>query len=395
MDARDRTVILLGAGASSASAHCLPVMKGFFQEACGIKPTPELKTGLEWLYGRETQPEDMNLEEVIAFLDMSEQHREGATFKELDATDHLVRLRRELDRFLRRRLTVESPWHSLDPHSVGYGQTPRKFGDSLHSALFDAHLRRDNDTFRINTLVTLNYDLVADYALRCLETWRSWRRSGGVLPSRMELQAILRGTRRSPEHWDANTTPPGWYLKLHGSLDWVSCLNPACPHGRRCFSVEFDRQPGHDDWYGVGVLPADYNQSLPCVCGHAYRLVIVPPTYAKRYEGMPMIEREWRLAVQQLQGAKRVIVVGVSFAPSDVRLAWLVRYGLLGASADGIQIDLVYRCQDNADPMEHDVYARARALVPHATIRPFPNGLRAYLESEGLLEQWNKRSADA
>ena len=107
---------------------------------------------------------------------------------------------------------------------------------------------------------------------------------------------------------------------------------------------------------------------------------------AKAYRRYPTIEAQWRIAVEQLQEADRVVIVGLSFAPSDVRLTWLMRYGLrkFGARA----IDVVY-CRSEHDPkkpLEHAVVRRVKDFAPKAKVNPHADGFAEHLADTGAAD---------
>ena len=108
----------------------------------------------------------------------------------------------------------------------------------------------------------------------------------------------------------------------------------------------------------------------------------------KEYERVPTIALQWRIAVSEMERAKRVVVVGLSFAPSDVRLAWLIRHGL--REFDG-SIDLAYvkSREDPIEPSGHALVQRAKSLAPSADVKPNPKGFKAYLEATELLDRWD------
>src|SRR5215472_15748571 len=80
----------------------------------------------------------------------------------------------------------------------------------------------------LDTILSLNYDLVCDHALKEVEkqeqvTWltsRSWK-----------MDALLGNYSYAtgPMALFTHEEQRGFYLKLHGSLDWLICSNERCP----------------------------------------------------------------------------------------------------------------------------------------------------------------------
>ena len=64
---------------------------------------------------------------------------------------------------------------------------------------------------------------------------------------------------------------------------------------------------------------------LCSLCGSPLVNVIVPPTMNKSFEKFPKLGLLWSLAYRELNKADRVVIFGVSFAPSDYYLRWLFK----------------------------------------------------------------------
>lgn len=109
----------------------------------------------------------------------------------------------------------------------------------------------------------------------------------------------------------------GLFLKPHGSLNWFRCSNPACPTVRS-FVFNHDVQ----ECLSWSVSP----QWATCAnCGAKTSPLIVPPIARKRITEDPVIRNVWGLARRKLQFAKKLVVIGFSFAPGDFFAEWLLR----------------------------------------------------------------------
>ena len=100
------------------------------------------------------------------------------------------------------------------------------------------------------------------------------------------------------------------------------------------------------------------------------------------YDAVPGIALQWRLAAEQLLRARKVVIIGVSLAPSDARLSWLLQYGLNDAR-ERVDVDLVYY---NGGRRDIPIEQRAARLMPHAHIRRCRQGFEQYLRDEGILQ---------
>ena len=73
-----RTVVMLGAGASAGSTFSLPVMKGFFDPNGKTPISCSLKKELRHIYGDDVDLRTVNVEDVFAFLEITNHYRQGA-----------------------------------------------------------------------------------------------------------------------------------------------------------------------------------------------------------------------------------------------------------------------------------------------------------------------------
>ena len=175
-------------------------------------------------------------------------------------------------------------------------------------------------------------------------------------------------------------TALGYYLKLHGTLNWRHCPRTGCPNSTRCHNISAD----------IDAVAQHIDPNTPCrICGSHLRMAIVPPTFTKDYERMPGIALMWRLAAQELRRARKVIIVGVSLAPSDARLGWLLQYGL-NDRPGLVNIDLVYLGEPGRDDEGYQPHTvledRLTDLVPFADVSFYPNGFEPYLIEKGIID---------
>lgn len=285
-----QTVLLLGAGTSAASKFALPTMRGFFTES-SLASFPELRDFLTWFFATGTLV-DWNLEEVMAYLDL-QRVREGVWLDE-PPTPGAEGLYRQLLSYVTGRLSTD------ESHC------------ELHVQLFRFLGPRDS-------IITINYDLVADRALEQIDP-RDPRHGGLPEYSRLAKVSGLLG------HLDLLVGPPpslldrerqqGFYLKLHGSLDWLYCPTAGCYNNANIF-------------HSGGSLPAirlGQGPGLPCrVCGSTLRMFIVPPVARKHIDDRGRLAFLWNLAWRELIDADRIVIVGMSLPPTDFELRWLLR----------------------------------------------------------------------
>lgn len=281
----EKTVVLLGAGASYASDFHLPVMRGFWPSFADL-PSP-LAEFLAWLYPNGEA--ECNLEEALAYLELA---RDRASTWALPMTPSGVHpdqcYSTALDDVRSRLLTPP-------------GKTCAQ-----HVNLF--HALEPGDT-----VITMNYDLIADEALKVVEI-----PSGSRLGKLKSLIGTPNFIGVDPPSLLPHERQTGFYLKLHGSLDWLRCRAPACPNHNRLFPVR------------VQEMDAEQSPGSPCrLCGAALEVFIVPPMASKRVDQRGRLGFLWNLAMRELMSASQVITVGLSLAPSDFELRWLLQASTL------------------------------------------------------------------
>lgn len=224
---------------------------------------------------------------------------------------------------------------------------------------------RDQDGV-LPTVISLNYDLIADNTMFHLEEQSSGRVPDYGCEIATEAYKIhLRGAQ---------------LLKIHGSLNWLYC--PGCHRldvgmsgsgmafvKTRGFSKVMDelyREIQLGNWYGC--------TSKPCLtCGTPVRPVIVTPTQLKDYRN-PYLARVWYLAENALREAQRAIFVGYGLPDDDLHVIYLLKRGL--RHLDPRNITVVEYGGHSLD--QSAVGKRYRALFSR-DIQWFPDGFESYV----------------
>jgi len=331
-----KTVYFLGAGASKGSDFGLPVMNKFFKEF--DEEEFEILTG----YLEKTFPgqsiEKLNLEEVITHMELS---LEGFGAMWDVQEPELIGARRELDDYIRRLLD----------HAKLFGENPsRSYSDrnvcTAHKHVFEKLAREDS-------IITLNYDLVADLALLKVSQTSILSRSRDLID-----KVSWSGLGASIQPGDRGS---GFYLKLHGSLDWLYCPNPVCGNHEH-FSK--DRRKGRSS----GIEPGD-----PCgLCGSGLVSVIIPPAMKKSFERFPRMGLIWNMAFRELKAADQWIFIGASFPESDYYLRWLLREACRN-SQQPPEVEIV-----NPDPNVCDTMHRILGI---RELKAYWKGLKEFVDA--------------
>lgn len=171
-----------------------------------------------------------------------------------------------------------------------------------------AELRRRNQR---STLISLNYDIIADNSLRT---------SDGSLPDyRCKIETRLYQEAR--QQLARGTT----LLKLHGSTNWIYC--PRCEHLH--VAIADDGKwliKATQELYQEAEFQSRYTSGgAPCpACQTALRPIMITPTQRKDYEN-PHVATVWQCAAEALRVAKHVYIIGYSLPPEDVDVIYLLK----------------------------------------------------------------------
>jgi len=145
-----------------------------------------------------------------------------------------------------------------------------------------------------HTVITFNWDLLLD---KILGGKKQYENLNDLILSEMDL--ITFNKPINSELLSNN----GYYLKLHGSINWQYCSNNNC------------------DAYNK-ILISEGN-----VCGRCFKhfnRLIIPPIINKQYKTYPFIEKLWTLARIQLDAVQEVVIWGYRLPPTDFYSNWLL-----------------------------------------------------------------------
>ena len=354
----EHTVYLIGAGASHASSYRLPLMGNFF--ASSDLEASEFSHLRKYLSLRWPTPAEANLEDAITELHL--QAEDFPRHWSEAATGQAPQAFAEALRFIQRRVGL-----SEVPLSAEAART--------HAELLLRNTGRD-------LYITLNYDpLIERAAHRVAST------SGRNAPS--VWASLVTDTQRM---WDqpGHGTPPSirarhamtpWsrLVKLHGSCDWYSCSRPDCPYSLEIYFTPIGEKPKPEgNWCNL--------------CSADMRPVIVPPTATKNFTGFPRLQLQWRTAFAGLREADRLVVIGLSLAPTDYSLAWLIWRSLL----ENQKLREIHVADPGAvcNGVPGDILTRLRNLLANspssesAAVMVWPN-LEAYVSPTDSDHEWD------
>jgi hypothetical protein len=108
----------------------------------------------------------------------------------------------------------------------------------------------------------------------------------------------------------------GIFLKLHGSIDWVSCKNKKCSLYNKVILNKEDAET-----FNISVYDSKCSS-----CGQRIHSVIIPPvSNKKQIQESNLFHKQWIIAKNQLVKFDRIVFYGYSFPSTDMYSEWLFR----------------------------------------------------------------------
>jgi len=180
---------------------------------------------------------------------------------------------------------------------------------------------KDNDT-----IITYNWDLLLDNIFNRKELTSKLEKnklSGNEMESikkKQYLRVLIDLSAYRDLAWDRTSAPyekyhsKGYYLKLHGSIDWLYCPNKDCGSYSKVFPVK--------NIIGKEYFIAEYKCHE---CSSRMEHLIIPPILNKNYSRFPFIKKLWNIALEEIQSADELVIWGYRLPPTDFYNKWLFR----------------------------------------------------------------------
>ena len=266
MPAIDRSVIVLGAGASRGASYAHP----------SEFPSPLDFDFFDLLQRLEPGKDSAAIDQVLAWRkSLSYDHR-----RSMERAFFTLQTRA----YLSEKFTSKDATHPNDDEVVaGFATCVNALLRKAHGTnRCDYHERLFESLGRNDTIITFNYDLVAERALK---------------PRAQSISVLGRWLYGLDLHSSASNIPV--LLKLHGSSNWS--LRKKKIEVRTKDWGELDSQPGYRGNIGTGTV---------------FRIFL--PFWDKRIEKEPWLPL-WKLAYERLQLLENLIVWGYSLPTTDIK----------------------------------------------------------------------------
>ena len=292
-----KKIFLLGSGSSIGHSNgAFPSILGFFSVAhelglYGGEDTKQIHGYVRNLFGRNifSKHTKIDIEELFTLIEIE---------IERNPSPELLAIRNDLLKLIQEILII------LEEN------LPENEGE------YNLFLKKLNPS---DTIITFNWDILLDNILSrsdILEN-RYSKKNYDKIESKQYENFVDKLSAFNEATWGGITFGPpykewsskeGYYLKAHGSIDWLYCSNEACRAYRKVFPA-LDPRTKH----------------FCSECHENLQLLIIPPVLNKGYRQYPVIRRIWNLAAKEMASVKMLVIWGYSLPPTDFYASWLLR----------------------------------------------------------------------
>jgi hypothetical protein len=340
-----KRVYILGAGSSIGhSLGRFPSITSFFSIARELGIDSEFddvsKLGRE-LFGVDIFQHPINIEDFYTHLEIEIERNPDA---------ELLKTRQQLLDLIKKTL------FSLGNRLTNSNGEYNAFTDRKHPIL-----QKDD------TIITFNWDLLLDNLFE-----REKIIEKPYIPTDdphyynfIEFLSAYREMFRSdiipPPHDDEYYLQRGYYLKMHGSIDWTYCNNQGCSNFQKVFPIK---------------EPLKIYRCNECF--EFLETMLIPPLLNKGYRHYPIIRKIWNLAALVISSATEIIIWGYSLPSTDFYSKWLIRQ----ANKDSLKKIILV----NPDVTKNDFINRFKVLFENIQ----PTLTWEYYESFNIFVQNNQ-----
>jgi NAD-dependent SIR2 family protein deacetylase len=263
-----------------------------------------------------------NIEEVYSFLDSFENIYSSVSYqRDLFSKAKKELLTYILDVILYTPRTDDPDfWRLMAPRATKKElEEVRKLREKIKkSRPFKTHSAVASKLNKEDSIITFNWDLLFETVLGLDE------RHEHYFESRNMIMNPFYGASKNPLEYvylKARDDSKGYFLKLHGSVNFANCTNVDC------FKNQFP--------FIIDTFDAEVPELLQCnICGSPIEILIVPPNVNKSYKANRFFQLQANLAADKLDVANEIIVIGYSFPEFDFEANALMRLARLDPKPD-------------------------------------------------------------
>ncbi len=293
------TIFILGAGATRAISKNpdfpSPLAIDFFKDIYLKKfmvsdsiakfSTTQLSKFIKHYFGSK---EEVNIEAVYSFFEFAE----NSFYESFSEKVNLQRAKFELLEYLFFLL-----YYEIEINPKYYNNIIRKFNEG-------------------DSIISFNWDLSIEQIL-------STSKKGQTLLNSLKdvVNPIFTFDNADYDELAYNNLHRGYFLKMHGSLNWGICDNKDCLRHQIPFIYNINKESHPAFW------SCNY-------CGNKISVMLMPPHVHKNFQANRIFNLQARIAYNKLRTAKKIVIIGYSFPEFDFQVNSLFRKAKL-EPADG------------------------------------------------------------
>lgn len=296
-----KRIYILGAGSSKGhSKGIFPSINQFFTKAKELGA--DLKSDFKLVVDYIKKISDRNILTGRDSIDIESLFTNIEIDIERSASPDLLKIRQQLLRLI--QVVLIQLEESLSRHPGEYNQFVSMLNKNDTVITFNWDLLLDNTLDRIHILERMKMSRVGGPPYKDPKENQYWQFVFNI--SAISEQTWKHGTFDDPyKVWNPER---GFYLKLHGSVDWFYCTNLTC----RAFNKTFPLLEPTEQYYCSE-------------CHEPLELLLIPPILNKEYRRFPFIRKIWNMAAKELTLANEVIIWGYRLPHTDFYVSWLLQ----------------------------------------------------------------------
>ena len=187
-----------------------------------------------------------------------------------------------------------------------------KYDKSYYTQIIDKF--KDGDS-----IISFNWDLVIDEILIKSKKGRKLTNSLDEI-----INPLKTLENKDYESLAYNNLHKGYFLKMHGSINWSACTNTKCLRNQVPFIYSIPTDYTHSEWN------CNY-------CGSKNEMMLMPPHINKKFNNNRIFSLQAKIAYNKINTAGKIFIIGYSFPEFDFEASALFRKSKLkiGESNNG------------------------------------------------------------
>ena len=263
-------------------------------------------------------PEPINVEIVFSFLDNFENLYVSTTYLK----DLFTNAKSELLAYIK-SVIFGCPHNTQPEFMMELEKHPENSKSNSYGKLLAEQCSSFTDQYKLHThiacclkdedsILSFNWDLIMDMALWVNKKLHYFETRDRILnPHLQEIHS-----NRNSGYFTNDELHKGYYLKMHGSVNYAICTNNNCL--RSSYPIAIDE------------TDAEFSGTLQCsYCFSPLQIFILPPHVNKTYKNNRFFKLQAGIAAQKINIASEIIIIGYSLPEFDFEANSLLRLARL------------------------------------------------------------------